>query len=137
MTRGKMVLITPQFEAYTTTEFNGDMYWEGYGKELCPYLIQINDLEAFKDYVEAFNSKNFDYDEELIDEVPFSYFKLFGIDTYFTYWFSDYLYIKNACPFDIIIKDYNGNDVTLKRNVITILCFGDYYGVYTEGGLVE
>ena len=33
MTRGKIVLITDK-TTYTSTEFNGGMYWDIYGKEI-------------------------------------------------------------------------------------------------------
>lgn len=74
MTRGRFVLITEDnngnMHYYISTEFNGNMfpYDEGYGVEfLKTYTADnIHSLKEWKKYVEKFNDKYFNYNDELL-----------------------------------------------------------------------
>jgi hypothetical protein len=125
MTRGKMVLITPLFKVLSSIEFNGDMYYDGgYGEEICSIFKLISSEEGFKQMVAGFNNNNFEYnDDPLVYAIDFDTLRVFDTN-YYDIWSSDYLYIKNCCPFDIVVRDSNGKEIRLERDKISVLNFG-------------
>ena len=79
---------------YTSTEFNGDGYWEGHGETVYAALQNITTVEEWKEYVTKFNSETFNYDEELHYEIDDEYDDYLDMNKdYFKKWFSDYIYI--------------------------------------------
>ena len=126
MTRGKMIIITDE-GTYRTTEFNGDMYLEGYGEEVAEKMPKINSKTDLLNYEKEFNDKHFDYPEEMelyrVDETD-DMFDM-GID-YYKRWSSDYLFIKNASNKDIAIKQKNGSgEYILASGKTVVLHFGN------------
>mgnify|MGYP007067572852 FL=1 len=65
MTRGKIVLITDK-TTYTSTEFNGGMYWDIYGKEIVHALHDVNSYKKYVWLISTFNTNHFEYNEQLI-----------------------------------------------------------------------
>lgn len=71
MTRGTFYLILKDGTIYQSTEFNGDMYLEGYGKDAYYFLEDFKNSgnitkEGFKDLIKMFNAEHHRYDD--IDE---------------------------------------------------------------------
>lgn len=130
MTRGKIVLITDK-TTYTSTEFNGGMYWDIYGKEIVHALHDVNSYKKYVWLISTFNTNHFEYNEQLIYNLrTFKKRKLLRLfdmtDNYLKKWFSDYLYIKNIGKNPLIIKTLNYLNITLKPNGIQILNYGKY-----------
>ena len=134
MTRGQIVLITND-GLYTSAEFNGDMYYEGYGEQVIEGLEKVKSYEEYKQFVEEFNAENFEYDDKLIYELAktdteddvktIKRLLTMGKD-YFDSWFSDYLYIKNISDEDWeITLDDDDWTITLKSGEICSLNFGN------------
>lgn len=68
MTRGQIAIITSDGRLITSAEFNGDMYYngEGYGKEVVEALESVETEEEYREFVNDFNDRNFQYtDREL------------------------------------------------------------------------
>lgn len=103
MTRGRLVLITDD-AIYSSVEFNGDMYWEGHGKDAYEGMEKVKNIKDYESFVEQFDKQKFGYAKEdgcdLIrviagsDEKKKEYLNF--KDEYLAKWFSDYLYIKNV-----------------------------------------
>jgi len=133
MTRGKLAIVTPD-GMYITNEYNGDMYMNQaeYGPEapISPGDIarkkidEPTDLESFKQMVREFTKYYYgpEYakceltEEELeeesrVRELPKQAFNIetneIDFDEYFKYWFSDFIYIKNASekPVEVITRE--------------------------------
>lgn len=96
MTRFQIAVIKDK-TIYTSTEFNGDGYWEGYGHDVYAALQNINSVEEWQDFVTEFNSETFQYKEKLHYEYSgLLYEAMLDMSKgYFDNWFSDYVYIKN------------------------------------------
>lgn len=122
MTRGKLVLVVNKdTSCMVSTEFNGDMYPDGYGAVAYAGLAQVKNLGDFQDLVKKF-VKGYGYDEKDEEIHPH---KLAGtLGNYIQNWFSDYLYIKNICGNDIVVTDKKGNELELPNNGIVVLDFG-------------
>jgi len=131
MTRGTFVLLTKDGKLYQSLEFNGDMYWDGYGEEAFNLMQDIETKEQFKNAVILFNETHHNYTDEeeyIYNCEPVEEFLNGFVKTkYFEYWFSDYIFFKNASEHDITVKDYNNNDIVLKNGEVTILKFGEIY----------
>jgi len=134
MTRGQIVLITND-AAYTAGEFNGDMYYDYYGKQVIEKLENVKSYEDYYKFVDKFNAENFEYPEQIIFEIGKleteedveKINKMFDMSKdYFRNWFSDYLYIKNISDnnWEFILDDDDWV-ITLKPGEICSLCFGD------------
>ena len=134
MTRGQIVLITND-GLYTTIEFNGNMYYDWYGKQVIEKLENIKSYEEYKQFVEEFNAENFEYEDELIYELArtdteegvktINKLLTMGKD-YFDNWSSDYLYIKNISDenWEITLDDDDWT-ITLRPGEICSLNFGN------------
>lgn len=140
MTRGQIVIITNN-GLYTSIEFNGDMYYSVYGKQVIEGLEKVQSYEEYKQFVKEFYVEynddmcceecNGDLVYELAstdtekDIERIKKFLTMGKD-YFDNWFSDYLYIKNISDEDWeITLDNDDWAITLKPNDICSLKFGN------------
>lgn len=109
---------------YTSTEFNGDGYWEWQGKNVYAALQNITTVEEWREYVTKFNSETFQYDEELHYEVDDEYDDYLDMSKeYFKKWFSDYIYIKNIDEDEVEFITENGKTV-LEPNDVGVFNFG-------------
>ena len=131
MTRGQIIAITDD-TIFTTTEFNGGMYYEegGYGEEVIEGLKKASTIEKYKAFARSFNQEHFQYKEQIVYDLSkrsnFNYDTLldFTEGNYFDKWFSDYLYFKNygSKPVELITKTHI---ITIQPNGITMLNFGE------------
>ncbi|WP_405325709.1 DUF5662 family protein [Fibrobacter sp.] len=131
MTRGKLVYIDEEGNVFVSNEFNGDMYYEKgsigqtYAKafEKMPHHLGI---AAMSSWLYKLQSPIHKYDA---DEVRFIHVGDNKIDltrdTYFKFWFSDYLYIRNDAK-TFTITNRAGEQAVLPENSISIYCFGVY-----------
>lgn len=63
MTRGTFFVVTDS-GVFSSDEFNGDMYPDGYGKIAFELLRdKIVDIKTFKSEIKKFNNNYFEYDE--------------------------------------------------------------------------
>lgn len=120
MTRFQIAIITED-GIKTSTEFNGDGYWEGYGQYVYEALKNITTEEEWRNYVTEFNSKTFQYEEELHYDVPDAFLDM--AENYFQKWFSDYIYIKNLTDESVGFTTENGY-TELDENEIGVFNFG-------------
>ena len=121
MTRGTFYLITDK-NFYESIEFNGDMYPEGHGNRAFELLKQVKSSAEFKAMVLQFNKEAHNYEESGIKifERSLSFLnkqKDMSKD-YFAFWFSDWIFIKNASskPIDFILRNKREYRVEAFRN---------------------
>ena len=128
MTRGRMV-ITDGTEAYTSTEFNGDMYTDGNGEVASLYLSGVSNFKEFERAVNVFNDTHYDYPERpLVHKVDIDKITKFNKFNYFDNWFSDYLYIKNIGDDTIESTDDTGKTYEFEPGEINVIYFGEFIG---------
>lgn len=131
MTRGQIAIVTPEGRILTSTEFNGDMYYEGYGKDVFDDLECVNIVEEYKEFVERFNRDNFSYsDRDLFYDCNDSYFNM--QDDYFGKWFSDYVYIKNLSEKPVVFTDADGKKIQLDTDTTAVFNFGEFVACNAE-----
>lgn len=150
MTRGKLVIVTPD-GAFITREYNGDMYMNQaeYGPDapISPGDIarkkidEVNDLESFKKMVREFTEYYYGpkyakcelTPEEIEVECTIREIKspafikegnIINFDNYCQFWFSDYIYMKNASENVVKIMTRNEKDVYLEPGQSEAFCFG-------------
>lgn len=135
MTRGKFVVITDD-KVLSTFEFNGDMYYDGqgHGPEVIERLGRVNNKDDLNKEVREFNENNHQYKMDDGDTFFEAQNPIDFSDDYFGYWFSDYLYIKNLASTEKVIKDRDGNDLTILPNQIMVFDFGRLYGIVANDG---
>lgn len=138
MTRGTIVLVTPNNEVWKTLEFNGEMYIEdgSVGAEVLAKLPQIGTVKELKEFAISINDKHYHYslDEEPII-YPSSLDKLCNLkENYLDNWFSDYLFIRNCSNKIIDIECANG-ELQLKPNCVTALYFANI--IYNLADLID
>ena len=157
MTRGKIATVFDD-KMLVSVEFNGDMYVEdcGHGREVLDNLESINTEQEYRDFIEAFDSENFNYATESkrngenyfdnkyykngVEVVNFDREDLFDFQKdYFGFWFSDYIYIKNLGK-DLFIKctiikneKILNAEVKVETNGIIVLNFGALVEKYSVG----
>ena len=134
MTRGQIAIITPDGKLFTSTEFNGDMYYngEGYGKEVVEALESIETEEEYREFVNDFNDRNFRYtDHELFYDCDDSFYDM--SKDYFGKWFSDYVYIKNLSDKDVVFTDSKKQKIGIEPNMVTVFHFGEFYAANDDG----
>ena len=126
MTRGKIVIILNGQIMLISTEFNGDMYYEYYGKRVIEGLRKINSIEEYQNFINDFNERNFGYVKRLVNRVVGDMYEdyLNMSIGYFDKWFSDYVYIKNLSDETVEFIDGNELTCTLAPNKIGIFNFG-------------
>lgn len=112
---------------YTSTEFNGDGYWEWHGKNVYAALQNITTVEEWKEYVTKFNSETFVYPGKLHYEIEDEYDDYLDMnEDYHDKWFSDYIYIKNINEKEVEFITENGNTI-LEPNDVGVFHFGERY----------
>lgn len=114
MTRGKIIYINNNGKAYSTIEFNGDMYPDGNASEVLErfeegYFRNYYDYERF---VERFNKRHYRYNNELIKKFIC---KDNVIDV--TENWTDYLYIINESSKEYIIKGKENTEILNKQSL--------------------
>ena len=128
MTKGTFVIFT-QDAVYLTTEFNGDMYFDGHGELVAAKMQEIHTPAELLAFAKKFNQKKFHYPEEQIalkrvSPDIFAYEDMLDMQTdYFKKYFSDYIYIANAAGHALVFHTKNG-DRTLPDNTSGVLKFG-------------
>lgn len=127
MTRGTFYLITDE-KVLESTEFNGDMYMSGLGKEAKERLSEVKNEKEFTAMVGKFNEEHYSYDEKLIYEKDNMFDdgnkKYIDFTTDYFYRFSsDYIFIKNVSNRIIEFNTRNKEDDEIK----------DTNGFITEG----
>ena len=134
MTRGQIAIITPDGKLIASTEFNGDMYYdnEGHGKEVVEALESIETEEEYREFVNDFNDRNFQYtDRELFYDCDDSFYDM--STDYFGKWFSDYVYIKNLSDKDVVFTDSNKQKIGIKPNELAAFNYGEFYAADDDG----
>ena len=110
---------------YTSTEFNGDGYWDWHGKVVYAALQNIATVEEWKEYVTKFNSETFEYDRKLHYEIDDEYDDYLDMsEDYYDKWFSDYIYIKNIDEDEVEFITKNGKTI-LVSNDVAVFNFGE------------
>lgn len=149
MTRGQITVILNDRVIWTSTEFNGDMYYEnGHGEEIMETFPKVTTLEEYKKYIEDFNKNHHNYNDDVLtyeltdmsevdnEEYIFTYEEFLDMRTdYFKKWFEDYLYIKNLSDKLVQLVDRNGNVYDLAPMEIAVLNFGEYTDEVPNNGL--
>lgn len=128
MTRFQIAIISDE-GIKTSTEFNGDGYWDGYGKQVYEALQDVKSVQEWKDYVTKFNSETFEYFERLHYNVPDDYLDM--VTDYYDKWFSDYVYIKNITDESVELVTDNGR-TSLGPGEVGVFNFGTRLVPYTE-----
>ena len=129
MTRGKLVYIDEEGNVFVSNEFNGDMYYS-------PNSLGEKMAIAFKDMphhmgIAAMTEWLYNAQEPLHhcdkEYVHFIYRADDKIDlthdTYFDFWFSDYLYIRNDAKL-YTLTNRDGAPIDLPENSISVFYFG-------------
>ena len=133
-TRGTGFLLTEN-KVYETTEFNGDMYPEGYGDMFFKGIKNVNTVDEFKAFAAKFNEENFGYEEELVyEEENNRIYDVMGkkeliIDfniDYFGIFFSDWVFFKNltGLPVRFITRDEEKTEVVVNHGESIRFNFG-------------
>lgn len=130
MTRGQIAIITPEDRILTSTEFNGDMYYEGHGKDVFDELECVKTAKEYEELVTRFNDENFSYDEELFYNMPQDFLNM--RDNYFGKWFSDYVYIKNLSGKPVVFTDADGKKIQLDTDTTAVFNFGEFVACNAE-----
>ena len=131
MTRGKLVYIDEERNVFVSNEFNGDMYYS-------PNSIGEQFAKAFMTMphhmgIAAMTSWLYNVQEPLHhcekEYVHFIHRADDKIDltrgTYFDFWFSDYLYIRNDAK-TFTLTNCDGAPIDLPENTISVFCFGGF-----------
>ena len=120
MTRGKIIYLDSDQKAYSTIEFNGDMYPEGHGDEIIERFEEnyFTSFTVYENFVFRFNKRNFGYPEKLIHSLSCSQTGVIDVTGNWT----DYLYIINNSDREWVIKDKNGASF-LDRRTLGIIRF--------------
>ena len=160
MTRGRLAIIYKD-SVFTSTEFNGDMYYDGYGESAIKYLKTVDSVESLLKAVKDFNKENFNYPNEEVGIYSYDYPEEVGVyshdyplvfseETYYSDWGSDYIYIKNVSnePQTIVTRKYRPKEdkniplegfgeKVLQPGEIGIFFMGRYYGIVKNNGTTE
>lgn len=149
MTRGRLAIITKN-KVYTSNEFNGDMYYEGYGESAIEYLKKVESIEYLVEAIKDFNKENFDYPNKEVGIYSYDYPLVFSEETYYSDWGSDYIYIKNVSnePQTVVTRKYHSKEdkglpldsfgeKVLQPGEIGIFLYGRYYGLVKNNGSIE
>lgn len=130
MTRGQIAIVTPEGRILTSVEFNGDMYYEGHGKDVFDDLECVDTAKEYEELVTRFNDENFAYDEELFYDMPQDFLNM--RDDYFGKWFSDYVYIKNLSERPVVFIDAEGKKIQLDTDTTAVFNFGEFVACNAE-----
>lgn len=136
MTRGTAYLFLGGNVIYSSTEFNGDMYFDGcgYGSEMMEAIKYCDDGEGFAERIREFNENHHKYREDVLVYQVDQYLNCvdFGEDfsivdlkkDYFDNFFSDYIFIKNADEKNILFLTRDKLKVVLMPGEVTAFNFG-------------
>ena len=145
MHRGTMFVIINDKEVWKSTEFNGGMGLDCYGKDVMTVFRKVETLEDFKNFILAFDSTHHNYKDEVMfykaDEQKnaykdengnkyFDYYKNKGKFNFFHdskkgyIYTSDSNYIKNLSDKNVEIVCSNGTFI-LKPNQILVSDFDE------------
>lgn len=145
MHRGTMFVIVGNNEVWKSTEFNGGMGLDCYGKEVVKVFQKVSTLQEFKDMVLAFDKTHHNYQDEVmfykadeqrkpyINDRGIKYFDYYKKDSQYSFfrdskkgyiYTSDSNYIKNLSNKDIKIVCDNGTYI-LKPNQLLISDYGE------------
>lgn len=130
MTRGQIAVVMPEGRILTSTEFNGDMYFEGHGQDVFDDLECVETVEDYKEFVTRFNEENFKYEIELFYECDNTFFDM--QNDYFGKWFSDYVYVKNLSEKPVVFNDANGKKIQLNSDTTAVFNFGEFVACCSE-----
>lgn len=140
MHRGTMFVIINNNEVWKSTEFNGGMGLDCYGKDVMAVFKKVTKLEDFKNFVLAFDQTHHKYNDKVmfykadeqknpyIDEKGNKYFDYYKNKEGFSFfrdskkgyiYTSDSNYIKNLSNKDVQIVCSNGTFI-LKPNQILV-----------------
>ena len=123
MTRGRFFIVVKddngKLKMYSSLEFNGDMYIEegSCGEDAAMTFTNenINSIEDFKKYVDEFNQRNYQYDDQEqtwevdVEEDEFSFGGVKDIFDVTSYpYHSDYMFIRNLTDDVVEMKAENG-----------------------------
>lgn len=127
MTRGRIVVILNGEVMLVSTEFNGDMYYEGHGEDIINAFAEIEDEDQYREFVKQFNDDNFEYNERLVYKISNEiYERYLNMSVgYFDNWFSDYIYVKNLSDETVEFITNKEYKYILKPNKIGVFYFGD------------
>lgn len=124
MTRGTLAIVSND-GLYISTEFNGDMYLSGNGKDAIKCLETVDDIEDFDPAIREFNESHHKYDDEEMTCKIYDSSKYLDMSKdYFDTWFSDYVFIKNISDEQIIITERKGDLVKINPKEIVVFNFG-------------
>ena len=111
MTRGKIYLFSKRKHVLITTEFNGDMYLSGHGKEIIRAFKtgKLYEEDGFRSFVKTFDRNHFAYEmngDPILWE-SFSAGDSMDVIFDFTTNFTDYIYLVNGSDqaVDILVSD--------------------------------
>jgi hypothetical protein len=147
MTRGTGYLVTENSISYHD-EFNGDMYPDGYGLSFIK-MISKTTPKNFNATVKRWNKNNHDYSDFKTHSMPLSKFKPFSawkhalsLDfnvKYFDWFFSDWVFIKNASQLPIKVKTNKstGFNMEILPGETRAFSFGQEDGNYTPDTKLE
>lgn len=133
MTRGKFVLFCPE-AVWQSTEFNGDMYFEGNGREAAEGMQDVHTAEGLEILMLRFNSRHYGYPEEevtvtggLMDKVQYGAMLDMKHD-YFSKYGSDYLFIANRSGKALEFTLADGTHAVLPDKKCGVLHYGGLSG---------
>ena len=119
MTRGCAIIFikneNDEIEAFSSLEFNGDMYpeKEGNGVDFFNGLNEVNSFTDFQNFIKEFNKEKYRYTEE---NIIYDLWVGNGVDLH--------TYLNKYCK---TLEDYNEQ----KERVLAVCgekeCYGDYY----------
>lgn len=161
MTRGRICVATDE-KLLNSVEFNGDMYVEhGHGEEVIEaFESGITNEQEYREYVKAFDDKNFNYSAETRDSNGENYFdgsvyvkgvreRLLGSEevenlldfshNYIDKWLSDYFYLKNIGTSDLYITcayGYEDNGIYKEQKDVSVRIAPNQYIVLCFGRIV-
>lgn len=120
MTRGKMIYIDKDGNAYITVEFNGDMYPDGKAGEILERFEEgyFKKYSHYEHFAERFNARNYGYAEDLIQSFSCEENRVINVTENWT----DYLYIINESEEEWSVKGKEGN-VSLPKQSLGIVHF--------------
>ena len=106
MTRGKIIYFDEEGNAYSSVEFNGDMYPDGNAKEILEKFEAgfFESFERYENFVTRFNEKNYGYEGDLIGPEIYAEDRNISVLNNWT----DYLYIINNSGKKWIIRSKDG-----------------------------
>lgn len=135
MTRGTIYAICDKPLIVESTEFNGHMYPDGHGQEVIKMLENSKTLFEFRNNVEEFNKKEFQYENDIIYlRRKSKYLRknkiVFTDKNYFEKFFSDWTFWKNYSGVPVTLVTIDKKEIVLNPNEQVAIEFGKYTNHY-------